>query len=209
MVLVTPYVGNTKSLTLKGLAAGIVAFPILNLLSTVMNKKGIKKTYYPLAIVLMSLVGIGIAKLLSESAYELITSVFSFFMRTGGGLTIAEASPLLSSGGVFTLQPLWYNFGTLGYISFFALAILIYKAFTKKNTPENTFLIVWTLMIIWAMLQQNRFAYYYSVNAAILSAWIGISILDLAGWQNLTNSIKSKHLLLAILKPCTYFQPYS
>ena len=121
-------------------------------------------------------------------------------MRTGGGLTIAEASPLLSSGGVFTLQPLWYNFGTLGYISFFALAILIYKAFTKKNTPENTFLIVWTLKIIWAMLQQNRFAYYYSVNAAILSAWIGISILDLAGWQNLTNSIKSKTFTASNIK---------
>lgn len=200
MVLVTPHVGNTKPLTTKGLVAGIVAFPILNLLSVALNKKNIKNSYYPLSIVLIFLIGIGMAKLLSESAYELIASVFSFFMRTGGGLTIAEASPLLSSGGAFTLQPLWYNFGTLGYISFFALAILIYKAFTKENTPDKTFLIVWTIMIIWAMLQQNRFAYYYSVNAAILSAWIGISILDLAGWKGLIENIKSKTFTASNIK---------
>jgi dolichyl-diphosphooligosaccharide--protein glycosyltransferase len=192
MVLATPHVGSTKPLTIKGLVAGILAFPVLNILSSAMNKRKIKKSYYPLSIVLIFLVGVGMAKLFSESAYALITSVFSYFMRTGGGLTIAEASPLLSSGGVFTLQPLWYNFGTLGYISFFALAILIYKAFTKENTPDKTFLLVWTLMIIWAMLQQNRFAYYYSVNAAILSAWIGIEILNVAGWQSLIDNVKSK-----------------
>ncbi|SFM88884.1 oligosaccharyl transferase, archaeosortase A system-associated [Methanolobus profundi] len=192
MVLATPHIGSTKPLTIKGLFAGIVAFPVLSGISKMMNRSNLKKYYYPLSICLLFIASVAISKLLSESAYDLITSVFSFFMRTGGGLTIAEASPLLSSGGVFTLQPLWYNFGTLGYISFFALGILIYKAFTRKNTPENTFLIVWTLMIIWAMLQQNRFAYYYSVNAAILSAWVGIQILDLTGWKDIANSIRSK-----------------
>ncbi|WP_342305964.1 oligosaccharyl transferase, archaeosortase A system-associated [Methanolobus sp. ZRKC5] len=192
MVLATPYIGSTKPLAIKGLVAGIIAFPVLSLMSTMMNKKAIKKSYYPLAISIFFVVGVGVAKLVSESAYALITSVFSFFMRTGGGLTIAEASPLLSIGGQFSFQPIWYNFGAMGYISFIALAILTYKAFTQKNTPENTFLIVWTLMIIWAMLQQNRFAYYYSVNAAILCAWVNIKILKLAGWKNLMDSIKSK-----------------
>ncbi|WP_319508454.1 oligosaccharyl transferase, archaeosortase A system-associated [uncultured Methanolobus sp.] len=192
MVLMTPYLGGTKSLYINGLLAGIVAFPILTAISIESNRKGLKRYYFPASILILFVSGIFIAKLFSESAYSIIVSVFSYFMRTGGGLTVAEASPLLSLGGQFSLQPLWYNFGALGYISFIALGILIYKAFTQKNTPENTFLIVWTLMIIWAMLQQNRFAYYYSVNAAILSAWIGIKILDLAGWQSLTNSIKSK-----------------
>ncbi|WP_321429275.1 oligosaccharyl transferase, archaeosortase A system-associated [uncultured Methanolobus sp.] len=192
MVLMTPYLGGTKSLYIKGLIAGIIAFPVLTGISIISNQKGLKNYYFPVSIAALFIIGIFAAKIFSESAYALITSVFSYFMRTGGGLTIAEASPLLSSSGQFTLQPLWYYFGTMAYISFFALAILIYKSFTQKNTPDKTFLIVWTLMIIWAMLQQNRFAYYYSVNAAILSAWIGISILDLAGWQNLIDSIKSK-----------------
>ncbi|MDN5310378.1 MAG: dolichyl-phosphooligosaccharide-protein glycotransferase [Methanolobus sp.] len=192
MVLATPYIGSTKPLTIKGLLAGIIAFPFLTGLSILMNKENIKKYYYPISIISLFFLVIGFAKLFSESAYSLITGVFSFFMRTGGGLTIAEASPLLSMGGQFSLQPLWYNFGTLGYISFIALAILTYRAFTQKNTPENTFLLVWSLMIIWAMLQQNRFAYYYSVNAAILSAWVGIKALELSGWKELLSNVRSK-----------------
>lgn len=192
IVLMTPYLGGTKSLYIKGLLAGIIIFPILTAISIGSSRKGLKRYYFPLSVILLFIVGVFASKLFSESAYSLIISVFSYFMRTGGALTVAEASPLLSLGGQFSLQPLWYNFGTLGYISFIALGILIYKAFTQKNTPENTFLIVWTLMIIWAMLQQNRFAYYYSVNAAILSAWIGIGVLNFAGWKSLMNNIRTK-----------------
>jgi dolichyl-diphosphooligosaccharide--protein glycosyltransferase len=192
MVLMVHDTGGTRAITLKGLIAGLIAIPVLTLLSNIMTKKKINKTYYPITITVLFLGTIIISKYVSVSIYELILNVFSYFTQTGGGLTVAEASPLLSIGGQFSLQPLWYNFGALGYISFIALAILIYKAFTQKNTPDKIFLLVWTLMIIWAMLQQNRFAYYYSVNAAILSAWIGIEILNFAGWQSLIDSIKSK-----------------
>jgi dolichyl-diphosphooligosaccharide--protein glycosyltransferase len=191
MVLMVPNL-SSKGLLIKGLIAGIIAFPILTLISIEVNKRKLQGYYYPLLITILSIIVVILSKAFSPSTYALVSSLASYFMRTGGGLTIAEAAPLLSSGGVFTLQPLWYNFGTLGYISFFALAILIYKAFTKENTPDKTFLLVWTLMIIWAMLQQNRFAYYYSVNAAILSAWIGIEILNVAGWQSLIDNVKSK-----------------
>ena len=200
MVLMVHDTGGTRSITLKGLFAGMIAIPLLTLLSIVMTRKNINKNYYPITIIVLFLSSIIASKYISESIYELILKVFSYFTVTGGNLTVAEVSPLLSSGGAFTLQPLWYNFGTLGYISFFALAILIYKAFTKENTPDKTFLIVWTIMIIWAMLQQNRFAYYYSVNAAILSAWIGISILDLAGWKGLIENIKSKTFTASNIK---------
>ncbi|MDG6242762.1 MAG: oligosaccharyl transferase, archaeosortase A system-associated [Methanolobus sp.] len=192
MILMTPYLGGTKSLYIKGLLAGIIAFPLLTAISIEINRRGLKRHYYPVSISILFIGGIGAARLFSESAYSLVTSVFSYFMRTGGGLTVAEASPLLYMGGQFSLQPLWYNFGTLGYISFIALAILTYRAFTQKNTSENTFLLVWSLMIIWAMLQQNRFAYYYSVNAAILSAWVGIKALELSGWKELLSNVRSK-----------------
>jgi oligosaccharyl transferase (archaeosortase A-associated) len=193
MILTTPEL-RARDLLLKGLIGGIIAFPILTFISKLFTRMEMKKRYYPYSIIAIFISIILISKTFFPSIYALITSLASYFMRTGGGLTIAEASPLLSMGGQFSLQPLWYNFGALGYISFIALAILIYKAFTQKNTPENTFLIVWTLMIIWAMLQQNRFAYYYSVNAAILSAWVGIKVLDIAGWQKLADSIKSKKI---------------
>lgn len=200
MILMTPYLGGTKALYIKGLLAGIVAFPLLTLISIYSDKKKYKKYYFPASIIILSAAGIIAAKLFSASAYALMISVFSYFMKTGGGLTIAEASPLLSMDGQFSLYPVWYNFSTLGYISFIALAVLIYKAFSRENTPDKMFLIIWTLMIIWAMLQQNRFAYYYSVNAAILSAWVGIEILDMSGWKNITDSIKSKKFNIRDIK---------
>ncbi|WP_135606415.1 oligosaccharyl transferase, archaeosortase A system-associated [Methanococcoides sp. NM1] len=192
IVLLTPHLGGTKALHIKGLLAGIVAFPILTGMSIAMSRKKLNKYYYPGSAALLFIGGILAAKIISPSAYALVTSVFSYFMRTGGGLTVAEASPLLSVGGQFSLGPFWGNFTTLGYISLIAIIFLGYEAFKKNNTPERTFLLVWTFMIIWAMLQQNRFAYYYSVNAAILSAYVGIKVLELAGWKDLLADIKLK-----------------
>ncbi len=189
MVLLVPYLGGTKAMHLKGLFAGIIAFPALTAMSKLLNKKDYPGYYYPgLALASFVLVVV-LAKVFSPSSYALITSVFGYFMQTGGGLTVAEASPLLSVGGVFSLQPIWYNFGLNGYLSFLALGILIYGA-RKKSSQEKTFLIIWSLMIIWAMLQQNRFAYYYSVNMSILAAYLGVKIMDLAGLSSLGNRMK-------------------
>lgn len=193
MVLLTPYIGGTKAITIKGLIAGIVAFPLLTGMSIAMSRKKLNKYYYPGSAALLFIGGVIIAKLVSPSAYALVTSVFSYFTQTGGGLTVAEASPLLSVGGQFSFAPFWGNFTTLGYISLLAIVFLGYEAFKKNNTPERTFLLVWTFMIIWAMLQQNRFAYYYSVNAAILSAYVGIKVLEIAGWKGLFEDIRSKN----------------
>jgi len=33
-------------------------------------------------------------------------------------------------------------------------------------------------MMLWALFQQNRFAYYYAVNVAVLSAYFGITVAD-------------------------------
>jgi len=191
MVLMTPYLGGTKALHVKALLAGLFAFPIMTLVSIEMNRRGFNKYYYPGSLIVSFVGFVLLSKIALPSAYALIISVFSYFMSTGGALTVAEAAPLLSRGGVFTLAPLWYNFALFGYVSFIALALFAYEA-TKKNSQEKTFLIVWTVMIIWAMLQQNRFAYYYSVNAAILSAYLGIKLLDLAGWSRLQDDVRTR-----------------
>ncbi|NPE27383.1 oligosaccharyl transferase, archaeosortase A system-associated [Methanococcoides sp. SA1] len=191
MVAMTPYLGGTKALHLKALLAGLFAFPIMTLVSIEMNRRDFNKYYYPGSLIVSFVAVVLISKIALPSAYDIIISVFSYFMRTGGGMSIAEAAPLLSRGGVFTLAPLWYNFALFGYVSFIALALFAYEA-TKKNSQEKTFLIVWAVMIIWAMLQQNRFAYYYSVNAAILSAYLGIKLLDLAGWSRLQDDVRTR-----------------
>jgi dolichyl-diphosphooligosaccharide--protein glycosyltransferase len=180
MVLMVPEIGGTKSMHEKGLLAGILAFPLLTLLSTEMQKRKLNKKIYPLTILAGVAAVILTSKVLAPSVYTMLIGVFGFFKRTGGALTIGEAAPLDLFDGSF-----YYYFAVMGFVSILALAILIYEAAKKKNTQEKTLLIVWTFMVLWAMLQQNRFSYYYAVNAAILSAYLGIKFLDLAGWKDL------------------------
>lgn len=191
MVLMVPNL-SSRALLIKGLFAGIIAFPLLTLISIELNKRKLDKYYYPLTIAALSIAAIILAKAFSPSAYAIIASLSSYFMRTGGGTTIAEASPLLYQGGVFTLKPLWYNFGPAVYVAFAALLMLTYEVITKKNTQEKTFLLVWTVMIIWATLQQNRFAYYLSVNIAILAGYLGIRLLEFGDWNTFIPNFKSK-----------------
>lgn len=194
MVLMVPEIGGTKSMHEKGLLAGIVAFPVLTLLSTEMQKRKLNKNIYPFTILAGVAAVILIAKAISPSVYTMLIGVFGYFKRTGGSLTIGEAAPLDLFDGSF-----YYYFAVMGFVSILGLAILTYEATKKKNTQEKTLLIVWTLMVLWAMLQQNRFSYYYAVNAAILSSYVGIKFMDLAGWKDLklsnlmaTEKIKQK-----------------
>ena len=194
MVLMVPEIGGTKSINEKGLLAGILAFPVLTLLSTEMQKRKLNKNIYPLTILAGVIAVILISKVLSPSVYAMLIGVFGYFKRTGGSLTIGEAAPLDLFDGSF-----YYYFAVMGFVSILALVILTYEATKKKNTPEKTLLLVWTFMVLWAMLQQNRFSYYYAVNAAILSAYLGIKFMDLAGWKDLklsnlmaTEKIKQK-----------------
>lgn len=198
MVLISPEVGGSKHLYLKALPAGLISFALMSILSSQMVQRDIKKYYYPGIILAGVVIMVLVSKIASPSAYSLIISVFSYFMSTGGALTVAEASPLFSRGG----SPIWYNFGLMGYVSFIGLALFAYES-TKKNSQEKTFLIVWTVMIIWAMLQQNRFTYYYSVNAAILSAYIGIKLLDVAGWKRLQDDIRTRKESITVFQSFT------
>ncbi len=188
IVMLTPHLGGTKSLHMKGLLAGIFAFPILTGISVFMNNRKLPKYYYPFTLGVLFVAGIGLAKIISPSIFALIMSVFSYFLRTGGALTIAEASPFFSRGG---LEQLYVQFAYAGYVVFLGLALLVYEIY-KRNGQEKSFLLVWTLMIFWAMLQQNRFAYYFSVNVAILSAYFAIWIADSVGLKSLSEDFKAK-----------------
>lgn len=180
MVLMVPELGGTKRMQEMGLLAGMLAFPLLTLLSIEMRKRRLNAKIYPLILLGGFAAVLLISKILSPSVYTMLIGVFGFFKRTGGGLTIGEAAPLDLFDGSF-----YYYFAVMGFVSIIALAILTYEATKKKNTQEKTLLIVWTFMVLWAMLQQNRFSYYYAENAAILSAYLGIKFLDLAGWKDL------------------------
>ena len=72
------------------------------------------------------------------------------------------------------------------------LGILILIAnISRKLKPEEVFLFVWSVLILLANYGQNRFAYYYSVNASILAAYVGGLLLEKVKWSELDEKFKA------------------
>ncbi|WNY26525.1 STT3 domain-containing protein [Methanolapillus ohkumae] len=219
MVIVTPQIGEYKSLHMLALGAGMLAILVMAVLSYVLEKKNVKRIYYPAVLAGIGIVAAGIGSLISDSVRNAVFGVVGFFTRTGGALTIGEASPyfgntippiiftamiaifliglpflgtsvfqkdknriyfLVGWTVIFTILmmitgqdfvELFTGFSVFGYIWIIALPILAYKA-TQDNNMEKVFLVVWTMVILWALVQQNRFAYYFIVPITILAVYL-------------------------------------
>lgn len=114
---------------------------------------------------------------------------YIFVPHTGGSATIAEGM-ILTNSGAFSY--FGYNF----ILSCIALLLMFYLLITKAKT-EYTLIIVWTIFIHFITFAQNRFAYYYAINVAILSAFLIAYLLDFLK-MNITTlkDIRIKHILI-------------
>lgn len=189
IVIIVPDIGGEKNLYYVGLTTGIIIFPLLSGLSIFVNKKGYKKYYYPLSLAALIIIGLFFISAAMPPIFDTLKNSLTFFSRSGGGLTIAEAYPYFArNGGSFTFTPFIRDFGINGVLAFIGLAFLLYGIF-KKEKQEKTVFLVWTIMMLWALLQQTRFSYYYAVNVAVLSAYFGITVADKilgsGGWNEL------------------------
>ncbi len=183
MVMVLPYVDISNNfspayysilhLTVTGGAALI--FALLSLVSREMNKRDYNGSYYLLFIVGFIVVSlISINRLVPGLYVSTVGSLdYVFKGQTGGGLTIAEASPI-------TQAMIMSNFGYDYYLAFIAILILFYYI-VKKSSAEYTLLAVWSIFVLAITDAQNRFAYYYAVNIALLLGFAGARFLDIFG----------------------------
>jgi oligosaccharyl transferase (archaeosortase A-associated) len=189
-IVLVPEYGGLKPLYYVGLTTGLIVFPVMSGLSIFLNKKGYERYYYPLFLAVIIIAGLIIISITMPSVFDTLKNSLTFFAHSGGGLTIGEASPYFERyGGSFSLEPFNNEFGINGTIAFLGLAVLAYGVF-KKERQEKTVLLIWTIMMVWALFQQNRFAYYFAVNVAILSGYFGIvvadKVLEFADWNQLT-----------------------
>ncbi len=171
-VILVPQLGGSKDYYYMGLIAGLIAFPLLSVLSYYIKNRGYEKYYYPVSIAAIAVIGLFFIRIVSPYIFDTIINSLTFFSRSGGGLTIGEAQPY-----PFTFEAFKDDFGINGVLAFIGLAFLVYGVF-KKERQEKTVFLVWTIMMLWALSQQNRFAYYYAVNVAVLSAYFGITVAD-------------------------------
>jgi dolichyl-diphosphooligosaccharide--protein glycosyltransferase len=185
MVMVMPYVDASNRfagvyysfLHLAVMGGGALVFAILSLVSREMNKREYIGFHYLLFVagfILMGLIGL---KIISPDLYGASVGQWdSIFKGTsGGGLTVAEASPITPE---MEMGNFGYNF-TLAYI---AILVLCYYV-VKKSNAEYTLLVVWSVFVLAITLAQNRFAYYYAVNIAILSGVLGSRVLNFGDWK--------------------------
>ncbi|WNY24175.1 hypothetical protein MmiHf6_15040 [Methanimicrococcus hongohii] len=71
---------------------------------------------------------------------------------------------------------LYTTFSVMGFIWIIALPIMAYIA-VKNNSMEKILLVVWTIILLWALVQQNRFSYYFVVPVLILTSWIFMELM--------------------------------
>ncbi|MCZ7357449.1 MAG: oligosaccharyl transferase, archaeosortase A system-associated [Candidatus Methanoperedens sp.] len=192
MIMVLPYVelsngfdsGHYSLLHLTVTGGGALIFGFLSLVSREMNKREYSGLNYLVFVIGLILILIIFTKIFLPNLYGSTIGSLNFIFqgRAGGGLTIAEASPL-------TPEMAQGNFGYNYYLSYFAILALCYYIF-RNSRAEHTLLAVWSIFVLSIMLAQNRFAYYYAVNVAILLGFIGSKVLDFGDWKNFgTNDV--------------------
>ena len=85
-------------------------------------------------------------------------------------MTIAEVRPL-------TIGTAWEEFTTGFYLALISMVLVLYLVI-KEQTADKTLFLVWSLVMLAATLGQNRFAYYFAVNVALLTAYLAWRAVD-------------------------------
>jgi len=148
-----------------------------------------------------------VISIISHSLFSTIIALPSSVLsiKAGGAATIGEASSMLMRGTPLHLDigrdsMVYGNFGNCFYISLFGLILLGYYV-VRRWKPEDILALVWTLVMLLAIYGQNRFGYYYSVNAALLSAYFATKMLGFAGFDDIQTVYKESVKKLRDIPP--------
>jgi oligosaccharyl transferase (archaeosortase A-associated) len=186
LLMLLPVLGGRSLDTISRVSLLIaILVPIaLSVISRLMSARSWKPFYYPLVLLGLTGISLGILHAASPSLLGSMLSRFSIFAQTGARLTIMEATPLLAPQGTFTFSMAWANFTTSFFISLIALVMLVF-ALVKERSVHKTLFLVWSVVMLLAVLGQRRFGYYFAINAALLTGYFSWKMLDLAGLSKL------------------------
>ncbi|MEE9398958.1 MAG: oligosaccharyl transferase, archaeosortase A system-associated, partial [Dehalococcoidales bacterium] len=157
----------------------------LNIISRLIIKIRKEPVSYPLALVILGMAGLGIFYAVAPSLLARVLVQFSIFNPSGPG-TIAEMQSFLFPLGEFSLQLAWSNLTTGFFIS---SGLLLYWIFYTRiyrkdwGSAEKNFLLIWSIVMLLAMLGQRRFAYYFAINTALLTGFVSWQVLKFTGFK--------------------------
>jgi dolichyl-diphosphooligosaccharide--protein glycosyltransferase len=156
---------------------------LLGIVSWLMTKKAIKPLYFLLAIAAIGAIGFGAFYATNSDAVKAMLAVL---IPSGTQLTTIEMQPLLFPSGTFTFAIAWGNFGLAFFAALASLGVLARIA-VKRGDAIATIIVVWSVVILAMALGQRRFAYYLSVNVAVLTgylSWLALKWAGLREWKD-------------------------
>ncbi|MBN1151763.1 MAG: oligosaccharyl transferase, archaeosortase A system-associated, partial [Dehalococcoidia bacterium] len=177
LVIASPTIAVHYMRTLYVLAMlSVVAVPLaLRLFSGFGHRLHWSTRTFAAALVGMLALAFVVLLLASPALADYVRGAIGFMVPTGAHLTIMEMHPLFFPGGEFSLRVAWTNFTTALGASLIALALLI-RATRRPRGNDVTFFLVWSLVMLAAVMLQRRFGYYYAICAALLcgflTAWL-------------------------------------
>ncbi len=175
------------------LLAGVAACVLIVLLAQFLRQRELNKYYFPGAIAGTSALGMLALSVVMPQFTDAFYHGLSIFQpRTGGAATVAEVSPLLYPQGIFSLNTIqgyfpgpMFGSTYIVWLSPFFLAILamalILMRYVKDQKPLYMGMMVWSVIILFLTLAENRFSYYYGVNVAILTGFLVVFVLQQLG----------------------------
>jgi oligosaccharyl transferase (archaeosortase A-associated) len=168
-------------------------------LSFYLAHRGLKPAYYPLSVIGLAVVLVGIMFGISSGTFEIMMSTFRVFAPRGSSaITTMEMQPFLSPQGTFSTAVAWGNFTTSFFLvpgwpipgfAFVSFIILVYVYVRRRREDRILSLfLIWTVIMLVLTLVQRRFAYYFVVNVALLSAYLSWSAI----WQWSLKKLKER-----------------
>ncbi len=175
LLFVLPFLGQ------YGMGETQIAFLIISMLvvialsafSRLFARWGIKRAYYPVAQILLAVIAYGVLYLATPSLHNMVLGLLDWLNPTGWQRTIGEMMPL-------SLSMVWDEFTTSFYIALISLAVIAYLVI-RDGASDKTLLLAWSITMLAATLGQNRFAYYFAVNASLLTAYLAWTAFTLVG----------------------------
>ena len=114
--------------------------------------------------------GIVLGRILGPSLYGSIPEA--------ARLTVGEATPLLYPSGLYSLPVATWNYFTTGFlVALISLALILYSVI-KERKADKTLILVWSVIMLAAMLEQRRFAYYFAANVAVLAGYLSARVIE-------------------------------
>ena len=135
--------------------------------------KGREKYVFPAIIFGIFLLFIGILFFAFPELFNLfIEDLYAFFGQSSVTNTVQEARP-------WSLDQAWLAFSYGLLLMAGGVIVLIYRNL-KEERPEQVFVLIWSVIILYSTWAHLRYEYYLAINIALLAAVCISFILDLA-----------------------------